>query len=468
MASIYYGKSNTAANERTKVVVCPSALDGGNLRLQYGDLLVVLFQQGNTYDAIGDNNGPLLLIANGDSNDEVNESNENGIPIKVQSNEISLNGAWVEGETKIFVYTHGDVTPEVYFSLVGSVKGSSTVSNDNVNKIFGNVAIVDTPNASSAETAADGVAISPYGAQLLASQSSGLNLDWSGPSSGATTTLLGNLSLRKDNEVLGTTIPIYQYIQDIPEYTHTHQFWNDGPKSDNTDNNKYGVGQPFLTRYIPGEVNFYHTSGQLLGINYIQKNQAGTEIDYNSKQLVYEVADRSNPSNTNIFGLHNLTLNAAPGYWIVTGATPESYPRSGSLRVNGDLKVRAHYDGATGQIDAEGLIYGKNGLTIARGVTNLKTTQINGGLTVDTINNHKLRHVRTALIDIPINATGVNFSEPDAQNFNCILLTMQDNSLGVLGTYLDRSNRSVNITFINKNTVARKIRINYILFNHDD
>ena len=321
-SAIYYGKSDSSANSEIKVVEVYGFTTGENgvNSLNKGDLLVVLFNAGNT------NSNPRLTLRNGDSNQDINIGSDQGIEIKVKAIDISLSGAWSSGETKIFVYT-ADANDIYYFEMIGSVLGDANV--------YGNVKVVG------ANGQADGnIALSPNGARAIMDEAEGLSLQWT--SNVGTNRQLGTLALSKNNEPI-SSIPLYYPTIEIPTIENTRQIWNQGPKpGGSADNNKYGVGWPFLTRNIPANVTFYSSStgGIAQGqIGLFIGDKAGDNVDNYTivnPFLVIELVDAN--GNTNIFGRKNLTLQAAQDGMIITGGTNEA-GRKGDMKVQGTLEV---------------------------------------------------------------------------------------------------------------------------------
>ena len=433
MASmIYYGVSNTAANVQTKnvaVIGSTASENGVNLMLE-GDLLVVLFQNNNTEDS------PKLRISNGDSNFNTSVTSDSGVAIKVQSIDISLDGAWAAGETKTFVWTKG-AGNVYYFEMLGSVKAS--------NGVFGNVVVVNSdgdPDGS--------VAISVEGARELLNSATNFTLDWDTSfTSGDSNPVLGTLSLIKDGETLDDVVIRYP-APNIPTYSHTHQFINDGPQQTAID-----AGNPFLTKYVPDKIYFYGV-GSTTGLHWVERENN----TWGTASLIYEMVDGN--GNTNIWGHQNLTLNAKSGYTIRLGGTSGW---SGNTSINGTLSV---HDLATLS----------NGLTVSSGTTNLKNTNINnstlnvsGSFVLNGHNVHIGTQVPTAE-ETPVDSRSVTLYDAvlTSKNLKSIICEIQDGSIGVDRVSIELGGNGIptgyfTVHFNKKKPDAYRIRINYIAFS---
>lgn len=318
MASIYYGTCPTEASIAVKDVEITSMSNNNGINnFGEGDILVILFHHTNTIDH------PSIRISNTDSNEEISISNDVGVPIKIRASEVSLSEAWVDGETKIFVFTRGQ-NDVYYFELIGSIKGDANT--------IGNIKIMDwSTNIDADDDAAHSIALSPYGAQVMLDQTEGLVLNWNtGFAEGGNNELLGELSILKNDKTIAQAIPIYYPTVVIPEINYTNQLWNNGPKKDETLNNIIGAGNPFLTKYIPGNITFYSKENELLGLQVADINNNTLSNPY----LIFEIADAS--GNTNIFSKGNITLNAAAGCKIIMGATNKN-GRVGNTKIQGSL-----------------------------------------------------------------------------------------------------------------------------------
>ena len=439
MASIYYGTSSTSASEGVKQVVIPALVgENGINPFNKGDVLIVLFDNANK------NSSPSITISNGDSNNEITIFDDPGLIIKVQSNSVSLEDAWTGGETKIFVYTVGQ-NNEVYFEMIGSVKGDEN--------IFGNIKVVDDPDNRDENTA-----ISPEGATALLGRINDFVLDWDSDfAQGELTEELGSLQIFKDGEPISNTIQLYYPIVEIPDINRTSQLTNNGPKSDGTLNNDIGVGNPFLTKYIPANITFYNVDGLSRGIQVADR----TNTTLNNTQLVFEIKDPN--SNTNIFGTHNLTLQAKNGGRIITGSNQDN-GRNGNMQIRGFLYVGDKNEGeswpSTGGITATGKITGYNGLKINGQV------QINGSL---ILNGRRVMPVRSQIIHIEANQSYLDLTDNDIQPGAAAIVTLQDTPVGVDRVIVEAYalDHKMRIYFTHEtasNYRGGDIRVNYILF----
>lgn len=345
---IFYGTSETAAGTAKKAVNIinwatekevtirqgsgddenVTIIDQAEGELTIGDILVVLFTNGNTSSSVE------LSLGNGTISNEVSVTNDAGIPVRSYAVDgASLAGAWATGEAKIFVLAEGK-NDENYFEMLGSIKG------DNSN--FGNVKITD--QVSDKADPASNLTLSPSGVKSYVDNMTNLSLGWYGVQSGSA---LGELSLKRDGKDLGKITINYPTVN-VPTISSTNQILNDGPKSDpsNKDNNKYGVGNPFLTKNVPNRICFYKSAAgnpdynTNTGIYYGDRGTSQIE----NQHLIMNVCsndqynvDIYNPhanrptSATNFHGY--ITLNPAPNSWVRIGESP-GY--GGNLWVKGD------------------------------------------------------------------------------------------------------------------------------------
>ena len=429
MANIYYGTCAVEANVQIKKVIVPAITTGENgvNQLIAGDLLVVLFKYGNTCDS------PKIVIGNGDSTNEITITSDEGIAIKVKAEEISLAEAWVNGETKIFVYTQSIADSTYYFEMIGSVKGDSN--------IFGNVKVVDDSTVTGSN-----IAISPIGARTLLTETAGLTLNWDSPfTPGSTNALLGTLSILKGQEIVASGIPIYYPLQEIPTINYTNQLRNNGPKADGTLNNDVGVGMPFLTKHIPGNVIFYSKDTDFIGLQIADRSNNTLTNQF----LVVELVDAR--GNTNIFGRNNLTLTAAAGKHVIIGGNDEAN-RTGNTRINGTLDVA-------------------NRATFSNGIAASATSNVTRLAASEwlKVNGHTVPFGRSTIINVTAGDTDCTVVDSDIKNNNlpCVLCTLQDGLVGAEYVVVSVDNSSFTIHFTKPAPDSRRIRVNYLAFHPD-
>ena len=439
MASIYYGTCPTEASVAVKdVEITSMSNDNGINNFDEGDILVILFHHTNTIDH------PSIRISNTDSNEEISISNDVGVPIKVRASEVSLSEAWVDGETKIFVFTRGQ-NDVYYFELIGSIKGDANT--------IGNVKIMDwSTNIDADDDAAHSIALSPYGAQVMLDQTEGLVLNWNtGFAEGGNNELLGELSILKNDRTIAQAIPIYYPTVVIPEINYTNQLWNNGPKKDETLNNTIGAGNPFLTRYIPGNISFYST-GEHLGLQVVERN--GNTIS--NPYLIFEVTDAN--GNTNIFSKGNITFSAAPktgdtDHFIIMGGTTEG-GRVGNTVINGTLKVNGEANFPVG--------------IKAKATSTMTTLHVSDSL---KINNRDVLIGRYHIAYFNGNETAYTIYDEDIAKLklNRVICTMQDGAVGVDRVSVDSTNSCFTVHFTrpipaNLPHYPHGISFNYICF----
>lgn len=355
---IFYGTSETAAGTATKAVniinwatekevtIRQESKDDENVtiidqaegELTIGDILVVLFTNGNTSPSV------TLSLGNGTISNEVDVTNDTGIPVRSYAVDgASLAGAWTTGEAKIFVLAEGN-NDKNYFEMLGSIKGDG--SN------FGNVQITDQVG-NEEKWASDNLTLSPSGVKSYVDNMANLSLGWSGEQGGST---LGTLSLNRGTTPLGTVTINYPTVN-VPTINSTNQILNDGPKGDpsNKDNNKYGVGNPFLTKNVPNRICFYKSAAgnpdynTNVGIYYGDRGTSQIE----NQHLIMNVCS-NDQYNVDIYNPHTnrpvsavnfhgyITLNPAPNSWVRIGEAP-GYGGNlwvkGDTILNGDLTV---------------------------------------------------------------------------------------------------------------------------------
>ena len=325
MASvIYYGKSNTPANTQEKEVTIPLTQNENETNiLKEGDILVVLFQYGNSVS------NPTIRLSNGDVNTDTSLSIDEGLSIKVRSIPVDLTDAWVAGEAKIFVFVRGDNANDYYYEIIGSIKGDADS--------FGGVKLVNiVPQEDEDRT---DIALGPSGVKELITRTSTIEASWNSPYD-ESQEYLGTLNF--NNGITSIPLKIYYPSVMVQQVSTTRDIWNQGPRPGGTsDNNKFGDYLPFLVRNIPASVMFYPSpygvsSGGQMGLFVGDRREVDNNYSIINPYLIFEVTD--NNGNTNIFSKGNITLNAARGRKIITGATAEN-GRNGNMQINGVLEV---------------------------------------------------------------------------------------------------------------------------------
>lgn len=249
---IFYGTSETIESTEKKVVTIISTEE--NPTLTEGDVLVVLFSDGNTKSS------PKIDLQNGSLSDEISVTDDAGIDIRVYSNEeYNLTTAWVGGEAKIFVLAK-DSMDVYFFEMLGSIRGDGT--------IFGNTKIVDEIGQQP-QGAQDNTALSPLGVKNYVNAQTNLSLDWDSETGSSSGVVLGYLSLQRgeegSEESLGDPVTIYYPKSEIQSISKTSDIINDGPKYESqltatNANNYFGWEKPFLTKFIPNRIYIYGTN----------------------------------------------------------------------------------------------------------------------------------------------------------------------------------------------------------------
>lgn len=340
---IFYGTSNTEEGTTEKVVTIISTEE--NPTLAEGDVLVVLFSDGNTVSS------PTMVLQNGSLSNEIATTNDPGIRIRVYSTEeYDLTTAWIGGEAKIFVLTKDNMNV-YFFEMLGSIRGNGT--------IFGNTKIVDE-TGQQPQGAQDNTALSPLGVKNYVNAQTNLSLDWDSETGSSSGVVLGQLSLQRgeegSEEPLGDPVTIYYPQSEIQSISKTSDIINDGPKYESqltatNANNYFGWKKPFLTKFIPNRIYIYGTNNtedhdnSKIGIYYGVTNGRNIDGGVNDGGMVFVVYSGGN-HNVDIYNPHGnstnekngmISLNPAKNGWVRIG---EASNYGGKLWVREDAIIQ--------------------------------------------------------------------------------------------------------------------------------
>ena len=336
---IFYGTSNTAEGTAGKVVTIISTEE--NPTIAEGDVLVVLFSDGNTESS------PTIVLQNGSLSSEIAPTNDPGIRIRVYSTEeYDLTTAWIGGEAKIFVLAK-DSMDVYFFEMLGSIRGNGA--------IFGNTKIVDEIGQPP-QGAENNTALSPLGVKNYVNTQTDLSLDWDSETGSSSGVVLGQLSLQRGEESLGEPVTIYYPSSEIQLISKTSDIINDGPKNEpqltaTNANNYFGLDKPFLTKFIPNRIYIYGTNNtedhdnSKIGIYYGVINGRNIEGGVNDGGRVLVVYSGGS-HNVDIYNPHGnstnekngmISLNPAKNGWVRVG---EDSNYGGKLWVREDAVIQ--------------------------------------------------------------------------------------------------------------------------------